>query len=390
MLKGKYTKTGSSIIVVLSGKTTTVRKGAVNFERLGEALDADQWDRVPQLLDTKGTVKDWAGGLFDVRGDNILYDGEQLPNELTKRILAMVRAGSDPQPWVNFWARLMRNPSWRSVKQLFPFMAHAGIPILPDGCFLAYKSVTRGYLDHHSKKIDNHPGRTIKEKRNRISDDPTHACHFGLHVGALGYANTFGSDRRIIICKIDPENVVCVPNDSSQQKMRVCEYFVIGEHPGKLLPNTNMVITEEDLLPKQVATVKAQPKKIKIKIDPVQPKKDPGATVSHSYDDMDEEALMSQSIADLRKYAAGALSIKGASKLPGGKAVLVPRIMYHRRRVSGPFAPFNILDFEGLMSQSIADLRKYAAANLSIVGASKMSGGKVALASRILQVRDED
>ena len=239
--------------------------------------------------------------------------------------------GSDPQPWVNFWERLMRNPSWRSVKQLFPFMAHEGIPILPDGCFLAYKSVTRGYLDHHSKKIDNHPGRTIKEKRNRISDDPTHACHFGLHVGALGYANTFGSDRRIIICKIDPENVVCVPNDSSQQKMRVCEYFVIGEHPGKLLPNTNMVITEEDLLPKQVATVKAQPKKIKI--DPVQPKKDPGATVSHSYDDMDEEALM---------------------------------------------------------SQSIADLRKYAAANLSIVGASKMSGGKVALASRILQVRDED
>ena len=54
-----------------------------------------------------------------------------------------------------------------------------------------------------------------------------------VHVGALAYAITFcsGGGSRIVICEVDPENVVCVPYDCSQQKMRVCEYKVIGHHP---------------------------------------------------------------------------------------------------------------------------------------------------------------
>src|SRR5262249_46214547 len=144
------------------------------------------------------------------------------------RIVAMATNGENPTILFRFWERLSKNPSYRSVNQLYTFMKHSGIPLTTEGKILTYKAVRSDYRDCHSGKFDNHPGVTQKMPRNKISDDPQVACDEGFHVGAMGYVRNFGgSGSRIVVCEVDPENVVSIPHDARSQKMRVCEYKVI-------------------------------------------------------------------------------------------------------------------------------------------------------------------
>ena len=67
-------------------------------------------------------------------------------------------------------------------------------------------------------------------QRARVDDDRRHSCSNGLHVGAIGYVNSFGyGEDKVVIVKVNPKDVVSVPLDSSCQKCRVCEYVVLRE-----------------------------------------------------------------------------------------------------------------------------------------------------------------
>jgi hypothetical protein len=50
-----------------------------------------------------------------------------------------------------------------------------------------------------------------------------------VHVGAIEYVKDFGnSDRVILECLVSPRNVVSIPVDYNNTKMRCCEYFPIS------------------------------------------------------------------------------------------------------------------------------------------------------------------
>jgi len=182
------------------------------------------------------------------------------------------------------------------------------------------------------------------------------ACHEGYHVGALSYAQGFGhGGRRIVIVRVGPENVVCVPYDSSEQKMRVCEYTVVGNYGSRL---SSTAVTREDigvptLEPTPTPTPKPAPKKSESKAErtavaETRPAKapEPEATTKSGrksravgvdpsmwagFDKMDEVDLLAQPLDALRKYATHVLKIVGASKIPGGKRALAARIIEVRR-----------------------------------------------------------
>jgi hypothetical protein len=256
--------------------------------------------------------------------------------------------GKSPNPILRFYERLQKNPSKRSVDQLFPFLDKMNIPITEDGCFLAYKGVRDDYMDQHSGTISNRPGTTVKLPRNLVSDDPKEECHFGLHVGAQGYAVGFGS--RTVICKVDPENVVCVPYDHSHQKMRVCEYKVIGNY-GDSLPSDVIdgeeletahdtqaveIIEEEIDSTEQLkkGTTKSK-KEVHEKLDSVKTKtveKKLDKKAFSKFKGLNAQKLMGFSLDDLRKYATYGLEIVGASKVPGGKSALVAKILEIRNK----------------------------------------------------------
>jgi len=102
---------------------------------------------------------------------------------------------------------------------------------------LAYKAVKRDFTDKYSGKMNNSVGEMVSMPRFRVDDNCDIGCSQGLHVGAIDYVKSYGSaGDKIVICKIDPADVVSVPLDSGHQKLRCCKYEVVGEYDGELLP----------------------------------------------------------------------------------------------------------------------------------------------------------
>lgn len=225
-----YTVTKDSVSIILNGETLSLRRGSPNFEAARAAVLNDVEEGIEKLFRPGHAVEQWLGKGYTLHEGRIMFQGEALPGELSGRLMRMAEQKVSPAPWMKFWVRLQNNPSMRSVHQLYGFLENKGIPIDETGCILAYKAVRNDYLDYHSGKFSNTVGSKHSMPRNKISDDPNHACHEGFHVGALEYARTFGGpERRILICRVDPADVVCVPYDCSMQKVRVCRYEVLSE-----------------------------------------------------------------------------------------------------------------------------------------------------------------
>ena len=347
-----YTLTNDTLTVIVNGRPYSIRRGAEKFEAAKQAVLDGEWDTLPSLLSPGLAIEQWlTGGDFTVVDGFISYRGERIDQSLNTRMLGMADKGTDPSCWLKFWARLQANPSYRSVNQLYAFLVHEGIAIdEEDGFILAYKSVRSDYLDHHSGTCDNHPGAVNEMPRNKISDDPNTPCHEGFHVGALKYALGFGSDdKRIIICKVDPADVVCVPYDSSHMKVRVCKYVVVGNYSGQPLPSTSFREdavdadfeeeddSDEDSFNEEVDSdedsVDVPAPKAPKAAKPATPKAEAPtqAILWNMLDSMPEAGLMGEALSTLRPYASNHLKIVGACKIIGGKEALVKRILEVRR-----------------------------------------------------------
>lgn len=331
----KYTMTSESVTVMYGGKSHVVRESSPHFNNLRKAILSKDWDSVPKYLTVKSSISQWSNDKFKILDDGrVNYEGKEIPNDFGCRIVSMATAGEDPTPLFRFYDRLQKNPSKRSVDQLWPFLNKLGIPLTKDGCFLAYKGVRDDFMDKHSGTICNKPGSTIKLPRNSISDDPNEACHFGLHVGAKSYASSFASSYgKVVICVVDPQHVVCVPYDSGKEKMRVCEYKVIGLD-GCPLPDTVYDGDEHEESPEDKVAVVKKSKARSEKGKPaatIEVKEKASKKEFDKYSKFGTGELLELSLDDLRKYATYGLSIVGASKIPGGKTALVKKILKARQ-----------------------------------------------------------
>jgi hypothetical protein len=341
-----FTLTHESITVVYEGKPHVVQKGTPQFNALRKAIMAEDWKSVPKNLTVATSIKDWAKGKFTLKDDHFYFEGNEIPSNINNRVIKMATTGEDPTPLFKFWERLQKNPSMRSVEQLWPFLEHKGIPLTKEGCFLAYKGVRNDFLDAHSGTISNKPGTVHEMPRNQISDDPNHACHEGFHVGALAYAGSFS--QRVVICEVDPEHVVCVPYDASQHKMRVCKYKVVGQHNGSHMSSTthrddsdeaeegetdDETFNSGDASYEHHHDVPKKKKKGSEKKKEHKAKKKAGKQLVQTFDKLKKMGmpeLMKESIDTLRAYAGKGLKIVGASKVPGGKTALVSVILKAR------------------------------------------------------------
>ena len=68
----------------------------------------------------------------------------------------------------------------------------------------------------------------VEMERNRVDDDKDNTCSKGLHFCSLDYLNHFGGER-IVILKINPRDVVSIPNDYNDSKGRACRYEIVDE-----------------------------------------------------------------------------------------------------------------------------------------------------------------
>ena len=231
-----------NITLVLNGEQFFVVKEDSSYDKVRQALsDNASAEELLVLVDKEQEVADYVHSTdIQIKNGCVFYDGEEVHNTLTDRIITFMKEGLPVTPLVNFLEKLMQNCSYSARQELFDFLEHKHLPITEDGDFLAYKAVNSEYMDKYTGKISNRVGSSVEMVRWGVDDDRGHGCASGLHAGTLEYVQSYGSFHegdntdKCIIIKINPTDVVSVPTDSGCQKLRTCKYLVLRDYEGKM------------------------------------------------------------------------------------------------------------------------------------------------------------
>jgi hypothetical protein len=220
----------SAIIITDDGRAHTALKTSADFQRITGLLLAGKKQEALEMLDKSTAIKKVSKGHFNIVDGNVVIDGEVLPPALSNKLIALLESGQDTSRLESFWDNLSLNPSEQSKADLFKFLEANKFPLTKDGCFLAYKKVRDDWKDCHTGSFDNSPGKVVSVDRANVDPDSSRTCSYGLHVAAHEYAKGFSSGRLLEV-KVNPADVVSVPPDHSQQKIRTCKYVVLREVP---------------------------------------------------------------------------------------------------------------------------------------------------------------
>jgi hypothetical protein len=230
-----YIIQGKNIVVIVDNQPHTVTSTHIGYEKIKEAIKANDWDAVRDVIDPKKQILEYSQGLIAIQGDKVFWKERELKGVMTSRLIEMYQEGFPVEPLIKFMENLMENPSKRAVEELYGFLEKGNLPLTPDGHFLAYKKVRKDFLDCHTGTMDNSVGKVVEMARNEVDDDQNRTCSAGLHFCSKEYLPHFGSsDSRTVILKINPRDVVSIPTDYNNAKGRACRYEVIGElgvHP---------------------------------------------------------------------------------------------------------------------------------------------------------------
>jgi len=238
----------STGLTVTDGKNKpiSVAESHPQFEKIFDLVKVDGTtiENVKKLLDVSELLTfEEDGILIKVENGEMIVEvnGEKrnnVPNGIKKRVLETLKAGSNISNFKltmisKFLIRLFKNPSFKVVEQLYRFIEANDLPLTDEGHFLAYKKIDFDYKDLYSHTIDNSVGVTAEMTRNEVEDNPEKTCSQGLHVCSKEYLEHYGSTNekvnRVVIVDVDPADVVSVPTDYNNAKMRVCKYKVVDE-----------------------------------------------------------------------------------------------------------------------------------------------------------------
>jgi hypothetical protein len=222
--------TDDTLTVFLNNTVMSITADSPYWDEALNALRAEDSQALRDALDKSHNVSQYFSGLIDfkVTDNTLFYKGEPVHNALTERVLRMIKEGFKPEPMLRLMQNIFHNPSYRSREQLYTFLEQNKLPITDDGCFMAYKLVREDFTDCYSGTFDNRPGKSVSISRYNVDDDPTRTCSSGLHVCSLEYLKSFYG-QRLVAVKVNPADVVSVPVDYNNSKMRVCQYTVVEE-----------------------------------------------------------------------------------------------------------------------------------------------------------------
>lgn len=253
--------TPEGITIIIDGESFSLRQDHPNYALTLEAIREERWGDLKELVDVQKVVAAYtAEGNIEVKDGAIYYTDprsgatEPCHGFVVDRIFQFMEEGLDPKPLMKFLDKLMSNPSYRVIQDLYTFLSNRNMPIDEDGDFYGYKAVRNNFMDKFKGEIDNSVGQRPSVPRRSVDDNPKNACSYGLHVGSIQYVSNFacrfgeeGGDQ-IIICKVNPADVVSVP-EYDTTKLRCCEYEVVDLYRG-VLPDTTWErggMTEEEI-----------------------------------------------------------------------------------------------------------------------------------------------
>lgn len=172
----------------------------------------------------------------------LFLDGDPIDDALSQTIVRFHQADvGDWQPLVKFLEKVVVNPSQHSRENLYRWMTkHGNFAITQEGDIIAYKGVSSDWMSSSSGvafvnglrikgRIPNQPNTVIEMPRSEVVENKGVYCAAGLHAASWGYAHSFMGGGKTVAMKINPRDVVSVPTDAGDEKMRVCRYMCLGE-----------------------------------------------------------------------------------------------------------------------------------------------------------------
>lgn len=240
-----YSKSATSISVVLNFTPKIIPSSHPNFKEIAAALEDPKTTEADlvKLVDIPAAIQDFTGGNVVVKNGKLYYRGFEVKGALPTLILQLVREGKQEaaKPFELFLEKAYSNPDPRARDDLYEWVVQSGLPITPDGEFLAWKAVTNNYRSIHSPndpRFDHRIGKTVEMDRTECDANPDRTCSTGLHFAAADYLPNYASGgSRIVAVKINPADVVAFPRDYGWSKGRAAKYVIVGEVPLKDVPN---------------------------------------------------------------------------------------------------------------------------------------------------------
>lgn len=234
------------VTAFLDGKMVVTDDGNPSYNTIIERLEANDTDGLVDLFSAEATVSREFQRVSErvlVRGGHVYFDGDPIEGTLSDHLIRLVKDGEDVTYLVNFWERIANNPDDHSREHLMRWLAAEDFSITRDGYILGYKGLRDDRTSIHAGPgivngveqngyLDNSEGNVVEIARSSVTVDHSRGCAFGLHVGTYGYASSFG--QVVVEVLVDPRDVVSVPTDCSDQKMRVCRYTVGKDSTGRI------------------------------------------------------------------------------------------------------------------------------------------------------------
>jgi len=252
MGKISFAISASTIVIAYDGKSFRIPRkkqisedvfeDTITSQQIIQAIHEGKMDSetspIPGLVDIQESFKN---SPFYISEGQVYIDGVLAPPLISKKIMEYKEMGIPYNSIVEFHRNVLKNPSPSAREELFLFLEHNGHPFTEEGYFLAYKAVRPDFYSkynyHEGSKdnILNAPQTWVEMPRSDVDGDRNRTCSHGLHCANYDYAkNSYGSSEDLLISLIvDPKDVVAVPSDYRNMKMRVCRYFVVGPCEGE-------------------------------------------------------------------------------------------------------------------------------------------------------------
>jgi hypothetical protein len=236
-----YTISGSTVSLLTTAGMETINSSHPNYDKIREALESGDHTPIVDLINIPKSIERAGFGNIKVIDGEVFYKGKAIHGVYVDRLLRLLDEGKPAEPMLRFLDNLHQNPTFSARKELPLFLQHNDIPLTPDGCFLAFKYVNDDLTSRHPEPDGTHRRHILGEytsmPREEVNDDRNTTCAEGLHVASFDYVK---GSRKVLICKVNPVDVVCIPYDYNNKKMRTCGYTPIGE--------LGVGITHDDML----------------------------------------------------------------------------------------------------------------------------------------------
>lgn len=235
MITLSIAETNKTITIRGERKNFTIKKTDERYKLIQEILknpNSENW-QIYKIIDPRFTIKTHISEMFDIdEAGNCIIDNVKIPESIGTRIIKGIKLGEPINHIIRLWNNIMDNPDPRARSDLYKYLIHNEHPITPDGCFIAYRKVKRStedpnkLVDSRTKSFDNSPGKTVTMKREECDSDPNVTCSRGLHAASWVYIPGYPGDV-VINIKVNPKDVVAIPVDYDERKLRCCEFKVL-------------------------------------------------------------------------------------------------------------------------------------------------------------------